>query len=269
MTTAETITRLDPDSPQARHLAALKQLGLPAEALPRHVAVIMDGNGRWALQRDQPRTQGHLAGAHVVRMLVEQSALLGIDVLTLYSFSIENWKRPRSEVEFLMGLCVQYLQSERDLMMENNVRFVQVGQRDGLPAEVLSHLDQTIEMTSSNTGLTLALALNYGSRAEITQACQKLAAQVAAGSLRPEDITPDLIDQHLYTAGLPDPDLLIRTAGEMRISNFLLWQISYAELWVTQTLFPDFSLNEYHQALREFAKRQRRFGDVNENTGKS
>ncbi|MEX0654961.1 MAG: isoprenyl transferase [Phycisphaeraceae bacterium] len=238
------------------------RLDLPRELLPRHVAIIMDGNGRWAQQRGEDRTFGHRKGAEAVRAVVTESAKLGLDVLTLYSFSTENWTRSPDEVQFLMNLYVEYLVRERQTLMENNVRFVQLGRREGLPTPVLHELDQVIDATADNTGLTLALALNYGSRAEITDAVRAIARKVAAGELAPDAVTDAVISDHLYTVGLPDPDLLIRTAGEMRLSNYLLWQISYAEFYVADVCWPDFKVEQYHTALRAYAKRQRKFGAV-------
>lgn len=237
-------------------------LGLAPEALPRHIAVIMDGNGRWARQRDLPRIEGHRRGATAVRKTVTQCARLGIECVTLYSFSLENWKRPRDEVSGLMGLCVEYLVKERQEIMDNGIRVVQIGRREGLPADVLSALDATQQISRDNQGLTLCLALNYGSRAEIVDAVRDVARRVADGRLAPEDIQESTISDALYTAGLPDPDLLVRTAGEMRVSNFLLWQISYAELVVTPVLWPDFGVDELHEAILSFARRERRYGDV-------
>ncbi len=237
-------------------------LGLPQEVLPRHIAIIMDGNGRWARGQGKPRIFGHQQGAKAVRAIVTQCARLELDVLTLYSFSIENWKRPGDEIGFLMDLYVQYLIAEREEMMENNVRFVQVGRRQGLPQRVLDELDQTIDTTKANTGLTLALALNYGSRTEITDAVRAIAQKVKAGRLDPDAITQDTVSNHLYTAGLPDPDLMIRTAGEMRVSNYLLWQISYAELYVSDVCWPDFTSEHLYQAIRAYASRQRKYGAV-------
>jgi undecaprenyl diphosphate synthase len=241
------------------------QWDIPPARLPRHIAIIMDGNGRWAVRRGQNRVQGHRQGAHTVRTIVTECARLrkehgGPDFLTLYSFSLENWKRPIEEVTALMEMYIEYLRSERPTMMENNIRFRQIGRLDHLPPAVLDEVDITIEQTRHNTGLTLVLALNYGSRAEITDAMQAIAQKVLAGALRPEDISEDVISAHLYTAGMPDPDLLIRTAGEMRISNYLLWQISYAELFVSPVLWPDFAVADLHEALRSFAGRNRRFG---------
>jgi undecaprenyl diphosphate synthase len=241
---------------------SLAALGLPREALPRHIAVIMDGNGRWARRQGKPRMFGHEQGAKAVRAIVTECARLELDVLTLYSFSMENWKRPAEEVEFLMELYVQYLIAERAELMDNNIRFVQIGRREGLPGPVLEELDRTTEQTRGNSGLTLALAINYGSRTEIADAARAIARKVAAGQLQPDAITEDTVAAHLYTAGLPDPDLLIRTAGEMRISNYLLWQISYAELVVSDVCWPEFTVARLHDAIRTFAQRTRRFGAV-------
>jgi len=229
---------------------------------PRHIAIIMDGNGRWAQAQGRGRTFGHRTGGERIRPLVTECATLGIEVLTLYSFSTENWTRAQEEIDFLMSLYVEYLIGERDELNNNNIRFVQIGRREGLPEQVLDELDKTVALTQNNTGLTLALALNYGSRSEITDAVRDIAEQVKAGSLDPDAINEDTISNHLYTAGLPDPDLLIRTAGEMRLSNYLLWQISYAELYVTDVCWPEFDLPQLHQALQAFANRKRKFGTV-------
>ncbi len=248
----------------ANGLAPAPQPGLELAAgeLPRHVAIIMDGNGRWAVRQGLSRTDGHRHGAEAVRAVVTEAAKLGIDVLTLYSFSTENWTRSPDEVGFLMNLYAEYLVRERDTLMRNNVRFVQIGRRDGLPAKVLAELDQVTATTAANTGLTLVLALNYGSRGEITDAVRAIAAEVKAGRLAPEAINEQTIAHHLYTAELPDPDLLIRTAGEMRLSNYLLWQISYAELYVADVCWPEFDVPQFHAALRSYACRQRKFGRV-------
>ena len=245
----------------------MAKLGLPREALPRHVAVIMDGNGRWAKQQGKLRMFGHQAGARAVRAIVTECARLELEVLTLYSFSVENWKRPAEEVEFLMGLYIKYLIAERQEMMDNNVRFVQVGRRQGLPPRVLEELDLTIQTTKDNTGLTLALAINYGSRTEITDAVRAIAQEVQAGRLAPSQITQKTVADHLYTAGLPDPDLMIRTAGEMRVSNYLLWQISYAELYVSSVCWPDFKVEQLHEAIRAYAGRNRKYGAVMDDDG--
>jgi undecaprenyl diphosphate synthase len=238
---------------------------LPRAKIPRHVAVIMDGNGRWAVRRGLERVRGHQQGARVVRDVVTECARLrrdlgGPDFLTLYSFSLENWKRPADEVTFLMQMYIDYLRAERATMMEQNIRFRQIGRLENLPDPVLREMQQTLDETKDNSGLTLVLALNYGSRAEIVDAVQAIARDVKAGTLRPSDINETVISNHLYTAGMPDPDLLIRTAGEMRVSNYLLWQISYAELFVSQTLWPDFGPADLHEAMRSFAQRNRRFG---------
>ncbi len=238
---------------------------IPPERFPRHIAVIMDGNGRWAVQRGMQRVRGHERGAVAVRNIVTEAARLrkdhgGPDYLTLYSFSMENWKRPLEEVSFLMGMYIDYLKSERKTMMDNNIRFRQIGRLEHLPEEVLEEMAITLKETEKNDGLTLTLALNYSSRAEITDAVRAIAAQVQSGRLRPEQIDEATISAHLYTAGMPDPDLLIRTAGEMRISNYLLWQISYAELFVSPILWPDFTPDHLHEAIASFAARNRRFG---------
>jgi undecaprenyl diphosphate synthase len=237
-------------------------LGLEPEQLPRHIAIIMDGNGRWAGQRNLPRIRGHEEGAKAVRTAATQCARLGIEALTLFSFSAENWKRPKEEVDFLMRLCVQYLVAERDEIMENNIRLMHVGRRQGLPEDVLHQLDVTAEQSRSNTGLRMALALNYGSRTEILDAVKGIARRIRDGDLQVEDIDEALFSRSLYTSELPDPDLLIRTASQYRISNFLLWQISYAELYVTEVLWPDFGAPQLHAAIQEYARRERRFGAV-------
>ena len=230
--------------------------------LPKHVAIIMDGNGRWAQARGKSRSYGHRKGAEIVRPIVTECAKLNLDALTLYSFSTENWTREQAEVDCLMDLYVEYLIAERDTMIDNNVQFRQLGQREGLPSCVLDEIDKTIDLTKNNDGMTLALAINYGSRSEITDAVRKIAEQVKAGAIDPSEIDEALISSQLYTAGLPDPDLLIRTAGEMRISNYLLWQISYAELYIADCCWPEFDLQQLHKAFNAFANRQRKFGSV-------
>ncbi|MEX0746213.1 MAG: isoprenyl transferase [Phycisphaeraceae bacterium] len=242
--------------------AAASAFQLPRAATPVHVAIIMDGNGRWAKQQGESRTFGHRRGADVVRDIVSESSRLGIDVLTLFSFSTENWTRSADEVEFLMNLYVEYLDRDRPHLIENNIRFQQIGRREGLPEMVLRELDDVAAATANNTGLTLTLALNYGSRAEITDAVRAIAGKVERGELSADAITEKTIAEHLYTTGLPDPDLLIRTAGEMRLSNYLLWQISYAELYVADVCWPDFTVEQYHTALSAYAQRRRKFGAV-------
>lgn len=235
---------------------------IPPERIPRHIAIIMDGNGRWAMRQEKPRVFGHETGAKSVRAIVTECAHLGIEALTLYSFSLENWKRPIDEVNFLMDLYVRYLIIEREEMLANNIRFLQCGRREGLPAEVLAELDATIEVTSHCTGLKLVLALNYGSRAEITDAVRAIARKVREGKLDVDSIDEDTLSGHMYLPEIPDPDLLIRTAGEMRISNYLLWQISYAELHVTGKHWPDFEVEDLYKAIRDYASRDRRFGAI-------
>ena len=238
-------------------------LGLSPQELPRHIAIIMDGNGRWAARRDAPRIMGHERGAKSVKGIVTHCARLGIDVLSLYCFSTENWKRPRDEVDFLMGLYVQYLIAERETIMDNNVRFRHLGSADGLPESVMAEMEETIAMSRDNTGLALCLALNYGSRNEMIDAIRGIALAAKEGRLDPGEIDEALFSRSLYTAGLPDPDLLIRTANERRLSNFMLWQISYAEIHVSQKLWPDFGVEDLNAAIKDFAGRPRRFGDVN------
>ena len=230
--------------------------------LPRHLAVIMDGNGRWAADRGLPRVAGHRAGAETVDRVATECARLGLEALTLYSFSSENWKRPAEEIDALMALLEEYLESQRTRMVENGIRFRRIGRREGLSASILEAADACEEATKECEGLTLCIALNYGSRAEITDVARSIANDVRDGSLDPASIDEELIDARLSTAGLPDPDLLLRTAGEMRISNFLLWQISYAELVVTDVAWPDFSVDDLHAAFRSFAGRARRFGSL-------
>jgi undecaprenyl diphosphate synthase len=246
----------------AETLQRLADAGLDPARLPRHIAVIMDGNGRWARQRGLPRVQGHAQGVFSVRNTVEECCRLGVGQLSLYCLSSENWKRPQNELDFLMALLEQYLVEERAEILEQNIRFETIGRRSGLPDAVLREIDENIRLTRDNTGMTLCLAINYGGRTELVDAMQKLAGLVRDGELNPEDIDEDAISLALYTGGMPDPDLLIRTAGEMRISNFLLWQISYAELWVTERCWPDFDTGTLRQALHDYARRERRFGGL-------
>ncbi len=229
---------------------------------PQHIAIIMDGNGRWAQQRELPRVEGHRAGVTSVRRVTEECARIGIEQLTLYCLSSENWKRPQQEIDFLMHLLEQYMIEERPTIMKNNIRVRMLGRRIDIPEAVLKELDQTVEMSSSNTGMWLNLAINYGARAELVDAVQAIGKKLAAGTLAVDAIDEAAISDHLYTAGLADPDLLVRTAGEMRISNFLLWQISYAEIWVTEKCWPDFDEETLHQAIRDFAGRNRKFGGL-------
>ena len=230
--------------------------------LPRHVAIIMDGNGRWAQLRSKHRVEGHRAGIHAVRDTVETAARLGLEVLTLYAFSIENWKRPESEVTTLMGLLKHYLRSELDTLLKNNIRFRVVGRGDELAPDVREELARAEERTAPNAGLQFNIALNYGGRAEITDAVKRLFAELLREGRTPESIGEQDLAAHLYTAGQPDPDLLIRTSGELRVSNFLLWQIAYSEIWVTEVLWPDFRRRHLLQAIVEFQKRERRYGGI-------
>ncbi len=229
-----------------------------ADRLPRHVAIIMDGNGRWAGRRHLPRVEGHRAGIESVREVLETSARLGMEVLTLYAFSVENWKRPAAEVGTLMALLKRYLRSELSTLLENNIRFHVVGRPDGLAQDVREELDDAAARTSSNTGLLFNIALNYGGRAEIVDAARR----AMASGLSPDALDEDRFAALLYTAGQPDPDLLIRTSGEMRVSNFLLWQIAYAEIYVTETLWPDFRRRDLLEAIVAYQKRDRRYGGI-------
>ncbi|HUK82415.1 MAG TPA: isoprenyl transferase [Verrucomicrobiae bacterium] len=231
--------------------------------VPRHVAIIMDGNGRWAKQRGLPRIEGHRAGAESVRAIVRACGELGIEYLTLYAFSIENWNRPKAEVAALMHLLEFYLKQEIPELNKNNVRLTAIGRIHELPESGQKQLQKSIEALSKNTGLTLVLALSYGGRAEIVDAVREITREVKAGRLDVADIDEKVISNHLYTRSIPDPDLLIRTSGEMRVSNFLLWQISYAEIHVTETLWPDFRKPQLLGALEAYSKRHRRFGRVN------
>ncbi|MGD0566039.1 MAG: isoprenyl transferase [Candidatus Goldiibacteriota bacterium] len=230
--------------------------------VPAHLAVIMDGNGRWAKKRSLPRFMGHAEGAKSVRVVTEECARLGIKFLTLYAFSTENWKRPEKEVGYLMGLLDRFLDTELPVLMKNNVRLNTIGDLSRLPAKLTKKLDLVKEKTSKNSGLTLVLALNYGSRSEILAAVRAIAEKAVNRSLKPEKISEETISRNLYTASMPDPDLLIRTSGEMRISNFLLWQIAYSELYITPVLWPDFRKKELLAALRSFNRRERRYGGI-------
>ncbi len=230
--------------------------------LPKHVAIIMDGNGRWAKQRHLPRVEGHRMGAESVRTLVRAAGELDIKYLTLYAFSIENWSRPKDEVDTLMKYLARYLKNEIGELNRNNVRLEAIGQIYRLPEFVQTQLQDSRAALAKNNGLTLILALSYGGRTEIVEAVRALARKVKAGEVDPEEINEIAVAQHLYTRNYPDPDLLIRTSGEMRVSNFLLWQISYAELVVTPTLWPDFRKPQFYEALEEYTRRHRRFGGL-------
>jgi len=231
--------------------------------LPRHVAIIMDGNGRWAQERGWPRLKGHEQGAHSVQECLNACLEVGVEYLTLYAFSSENWKRPVIEVKGLMFLLEKYLGSKIEEMQKNGIRFFAIGRLEGLPKSVQEALHKAIAATADNKQLTLTLALNYGSRHEIVDALKAIADQVAFGKLDPEFINEELVSANLYTAGMPDPDLLIRTSGEYRISNFLLWQLSYAEMTIIPKLWPDFKKQDLLDVLEDYKKRKRRFGAVN------
>jgi len=230
--------------------------------VPRHVAIIMDGNGRWATARDLPRVRGHEEGVGSVRAIAKECSRRGIEQLTLYAFSVDNWKRPEDEVAFLMALLARFLREERDEIDENNIRFTSIGRIGGLPVEVQRELATTVEKSRENTGLNLCLALNYGGRAEIVDAARRIAEDVAAGRLKLESIDESLFDAYLYQPNMPPPDLLIRTGGEMRVSDFLLWEISYSEIWVTPLTWPEFRRPALEEALDAFARRDRRFGGL-------
>lgn len=239
-------------------------LDVPPERRPRHIAIIMDGNGRWAQQRGLPRIEGHRSGVASVRACVEEAARLHLEQITLYCLSSENWKRPEPELDFLMHLLEQYMIEERALLMDENIQVSIIGRLEAIPADVMREMEKTIESCRNNTGTRLCLAVNYGARTEIVDAMRKIADEVKSGSCEPEQIDEATISDHLYTAGMPDPDLVIRTAGEMRVSNFLLWQISYAEIWVTERYWPEFREADLHEAIRDFARRDRRFGGLSE-----
>jgi undecaprenyl diphosphate synthase len=236
---------------------------VPRERWPRHIAIIMDGNGRWAQRQNLPRIEGHRRGVASVRRTTEECARLKIEQLTLYCLSSENWKRPQTEIDFLMHLLEQYMIEERTTIMDNNMRVRMIGRRAGIPDQVLRELDKTVDMSSTNTGMWLNLAINYGGRAELVDAVQAIGRDIDAGRLSPAEIDEQAIANRLYTAGLDDPDLLVRTAGELRISNFLLWQISYAEIWVTERCWPEFDEATLHEAIRDFASRNRKYGGLN------
>ncbi len=237
---------------------------MPSPPPPNHIAIIMDGNGRWAKRQGLMRLLGHRAGVKTVRRIVEDCQRLGVGVLTLYAFSTENWNRPKEEVSGLMDLLKNFLRSELERMLKNGVRLQAIGQLQNLPTEVYEVLQETISKTAHCQGMVLNLALSYGGRSELLQAMQAISTKCVTGSIRPEDITEAMVDEHLYTAGLPEPDLLIRTGGEARLSNFLLWQSSYAEIFFTDTAWPDFNLKDLTGAISDYHGRQRRFGRTGE-----
>jgi len=243
------------------HEDALRQRIL-SRPVPRHVAVIMDGNGRWATRRGLPRAAGHGEGVKSLRSVVRAAGELGVQFLTIYAFSSENWQRPPHEVSTLMTLLERSIERELPELMERNVRFRAIGRPDGVPPRMAAGIRRLMDTTAGNTGLTLLMAFNYGGRDEMVDAVRTLARQVQSGALRPEDIDEVRVSRALYTDAVPDPDLLIRTSGEQRLSNFLLWQIAYTELWMTPTLWPDFGAREFYVAVAEFQQRNRRFGRV-------
>ena len=243
-------------------LARIAASGLKPEQLPPHVAIIMDGNGRWAQRRGLPRLMGHRRGIQSVRSVVEEGCRLGLEQLTLYCLSVENWKRPPRELTFLLRLLRHFLVIERRELLEQNVQLKMIGRREGLPRDVLTEFERTAEQTASNDGMVLCLAVNYGGRSEIADAARRVAEDCRSGRLDPDQIGEDVFASYLSTSGMSDPDLLIRTAGEMRISNFLLWQISYSEIWVTPTLWPDFRADDLLQGCLAFAARERKFGGL-------
>lgn len=239
-------------------------IDIDIERLPRHIAIIMDGNGRWAKRRNQPRVFGHRQGAKSVRKVVEATARLGINNLTLYAFSTENWNRPKHEIKTLMKLLVNALKNELGLMMKNNIRLNAIGHTDMMPTNVQQELQEVLDETKENTGLVLTLALSYGARQEILRAVQEISHKVKNNIISVENVDDNIINKHLYTQNLPDVDLLIRTSGEKRISNFLLWQIAYAELYFSKVLWPDFNKRHLHKAIINYQKRERRFGKTSE-----
>jgi undecaprenyl diphosphate synthase len=242
--------------PGADEQRLVSQLDL--DRLPRHIAVIMDGNGRWARERRLPRAAGHRAGIDAVREIVEVCARLELDVLTLYAFSKENWKRPRSEVKTLMTLLKEYVRRELDSLRDNNIKLRIIGRMADLPEGAQQELERALEQTRDNSGLQLNIALSYGGRSEIVEACRA----IVESGVRPDEVDEQLVASHLSTSGQPDPDLLIRTSGELRVSNFLLWQIAYAEMWVTETRWPDFRRLHLFQALLDYQRRERRYGGL-------
>ena len=247
----------------------LAGFGLRRDRLPVHLAAIMDGNGRWAARRGLPRHEGHARGAETVRRMTRQCARLGLEQLTLFCFSSENWKRPEPEFRFLMELLARYAVEQRPEVARYGLRFSVIGRRAGLPDGVMAEVDETARLAAGNPGMRLCLALNYGSRGEIAAAARRIAEEAAAGTLSPDEVDEAAVAARLDTAGMPDPDLVLRTAGEMRVSNFLLWQISYAELYVSERCWPEFGRDDLFAALRDFAGRDRRFGGLPEVTADS
>jgi undecaprenyl diphosphate synthase len=242
---------------------------MDSQKLPKHIAIIMDGNGRWAKKRAMNRIRGHEEGAESVRVIVRTSREIGISYLTLYAFSEENWIRPQYEIKALMKMLKRFMKSELKEMMENGIRFHTIGRINKLPDDVQEIIHKTMKETSSNSGMVLTLALSYGGRQEILDATQKIIKRIQSGEISAEDVSEQFVSDSLYTCGMPDPDLLIRTSGEYRISNFMLWQIAYTEIYITPTLWPDFRKAEYLLAIEEFMKRERRFGATSDQLGKN
>lgn len=232
------------------------------ERLPKHIGVIMDGNGRWAKKRGLPRSAGHSAGANTLKKIVTECNKMGIRYITVYAFSTENWSRPKDEVDYLMNLLMDYLKNAETTLAGENVVIKAIGSRAELSDELCRQIEKTEKFTSKNDGIVMNIALNYGAREELVKAVKKISEEVADGKLKSESVTPDIISQHLYTAGQPDPDLIIRTSGELRLSNFMLWQAAYSELWFTDKLWPDFGIDDLHRAIIDFQNRNRRFGGV-------
>jgi len=251
------LKRFSPVPREGKLLEAVK--GRP---VPLHIAIIMDGNGRWAKRRGLPRHFGHKAGIDTIKNVVKWADEIGVKILTLYAFSTENWSRPRAEVDFLMRLPVDYLEAELEKLLENNIKLQVLGETGGLPSHTREAVCEATRKTAGNTGLILNLAFNYGSRAEILRAVKELSREVRKGRLSPEDVDEKAFQKHLYTGELPDPDLLIRPSGELRISNFLLWQLAYTEFWFSNTMWPDFSRREFLQAVKDYQERDRRFGGI-------
>lgn len=247
---------------KAKNTVEVDTTGLDMNNIPQHIAIIMDGNGRWAKAQGKVRTFGHQAGAETLKTIVRAADKLGVKVISAYAFSTENWKRPVTEVNFIMELLSRYLTNEIEEFNENNVQVRFIGSRDGLPEIVREKMDHAIEETRNNTGIILNLAINYGGQAEILHAVKTIAAEAAAGTLAVENIDNQVVEEHLYTSGLPAPDLLIRPGGDLRISNFLLWQIAYAEIWTTKTFWPDFTPDHLVDAILAYQGRERRFGGL-------
>ncbi len=246
----------------------LAKIGLSKTFIPTHIAIIMDGNGRWAAKKGLPRTNGHAQGVKTAKKITNECVKLNIKFLTLYSFSMENWKRPKEEVDFLMNLCAEYLTNELPELMDKNVKLNHIGRLENLPTFVQEKLKHTIEQTKNNSHMTLTLALNYSGRVELEDAVKKIAYKVKNGTIDPSTITTQTISEHLYSPELPDPDLLIRTANECRLSNFLLWQSAYTEFYTDPTLWPDFDIENLHNAIKYYGTRERKFGGLNTKNGK-